>query len=36
MYPTCHLNAGFKVRKARIFLATVIVKEKPAVTGEKK
>lgn len=35
LHPTYHWNAGFKVRKARIFLATVIVKEKPAVTGGK-
>lgn len=40
LYPTCHSNAGFKVKKARIFffffLATIIVKESQQCLGKKK
>lgn len=35
LYPTCHSNAGFKVKKARIFLATIIVKESQQCLGGK-
>lgn len=36
LYPTCHSNAGFKVKKSKDFSGNYNSQRKPAVSGEKK